>query len=51
MPDGIGKAASDALKISEHPITPLVPQLVQGRRKKTLVIHVSFFPPRGAATF
>ena len=40
MPDRVGKTACNAFKIGENPVAALVPQLAQGRREITLVIHV-----------
>jgi hypothetical protein len=47
MPESVRKAAGDAFEVGKHAITPFVPQLSQGGRKKYAVIHVSFsFPPQ-----
>jgi len=42
MPEGVRKAAGDALKVGKHPVTALVPQPVQGGREKNTVIHAIF---------
>src|SRR5262245_38623605 len=39
VPNSMRKTAGDAFEIGEDPVTPFVPQLVQGRREITLVIH------------
>jgi hypothetical protein len=47
MPESVRKAAGDAFEVGKYAITPFVPQLSQGGRKKYAVIHVSFsFPPQ-----
>jgi hypothetical protein len=42
MPDGMGKAAGDALEVGKDPIAALLPQPVQGRPEKPIVIHELF---------
>ena len=52
MPDGVREPAGDALEIGKYPVAPLVPQLVEGRREKLVVIHRDvFFPARRETPF
>jgi hypothetical protein len=51
MPNGMRETTGDALEIGEDPVAPFVSQLVQGRRKKTAVIHVVVFPAPAVTIF
>jgi hypothetical protein len=44
VPNCVRETAGYALKVRKHPVTPFIPQPIEGRSEITSVIHVFYFP-------